>query len=105
MRGAADAAGESVWPLPLPEYLRGKLDSDIADLKNVTEGRGGGALSAGIFLEEFVPDGIPWAHLDIAGPAYTKEVDGPVVKGGTGFGVATLVALATRFAKPRKADA
>ena len=80
-----------MWPLPLPGYLRGKLDSELADLKNITSTRYGGALAAGVFLQEFVGDGIPWAHLDIAGPADSSEVDGELVKGGTGFGVRTLV--------------
>ena len=74
-----------------PSYLRGKLDSDVADLKNITNGRYGGALAAGLFLQEFVGEGIPWAHLDIAGPSDSSEVDGEIVKGGTGFGVRTLV--------------
>jgi leucyl aminopeptidase len=105
VRGAADAAGEPTWPLPLPTYLRGKLDSDIADIKNVTSARWGGALAAGIFLQEFVGEGIPWAHLDIAGPADATDVDGEIVKGGTGFGIRTLVELLTGFTKPKKAEA
>ncbi len=99
---AADTAGEPVWPLPLPAYLRSKLDSDLADLKNITSTRYGGALAAGVFLQEFVADGIPWAHLDIAGPDDASEVDGELVKGGTGFGVRTLVELLTSFAKPKR---
>ena len=99
---AADAVGEPVWPLPLPEYLRKKLDSPVADLKNITDTRYGGALAAGLFLREFVAEGLPWAHLDIAGPALAAEVDGEIVKGGTGFGVRTLVELLSRFAKPTR---
>ena len=76
-----------------PSHLRGKLDSEVADLKNITDTRYGGALAAGLFLREFVGDGIPWAHLDIAGPADSSVVDGELVKGGTGFGVRTLVEL------------
>ena len=101
VRAAADAAGESVWPLPLPDHLRSKLDSELADLKNVTDTRYGGALAAGLFLREFVGDGIPWAHLDIAGPADSSVVDGELVKGGTGFGVRTLVELCTSYTKPK----
>ena len=101
VQGAADAVGEPVWQLPLPSYLRGKLDSELADLKNITDTRYGGALAAGVFLQEFVADGIPWAHLDIAGPADAKEVDGELVKGGTGFGVRTLVQLLSSFTKPK----
>jgi leucyl aminopeptidase len=105
VRAAADGAGEPVWPLPLPGYLRAKLDSDVADVKNVAAGRFGGALTAGIFLKGFVGEGIPWAHLDIAGPSDASETDGEVVKGGTGFGIRTLVALAATFRKPRPGEA
>ena len=103
VRAAADAVGEPVWPLPLPGYLRGKLDSDIADLKNITSGRWGGALAAGLFLQEFVAEGIPWAHVDIAGPSDASETYGEVTKGGTGFGVRTLVELLGTYSKPRRA--
>jgi len=94
---AAEAAGEDMWRLPLPSYLRAKLDSDIADVKNVSGGREGGALVAGLFLQEFVGTGIPWAHLDIAGPAEAADNDGEVRKGGTGYGVRTLVRLLETF--------
>ncbi|HEY8547832.1 MAG TPA: leucyl aminopeptidase [Acidimicrobiales bacterium] len=97
VRAAADAAGEQVWPLPLPEHLRSRLDSEVADLKNVGGGRDGGALVAGLFLKEFVGDGIPWAHLDIAGPADSNENDGELRKGGTGFGVRTVLRLLESF--------
>ena len=102
VQGAAEAVGEPVWQLPLPPYLRGKLDSEIADIKNITSTRYGGALAAGVFLQEFVGDGIPWAHLDIAGPADSSEVEGELVKGGTGFGVRTLVELLTGYTKPKR---
>lgn len=92
---AAKAAGEDMWQLPLPERLKDQLKSDIADLKNTGE-RFGGALTAGLFLKEFVGD-TPWVHVDIAGPASTDKEYGAVAKGGTGFAVATLVEyLATR---------
>jgi leucyl aminopeptidase len=97
VRAAADAAGEMVWHLPLPDHMRGRLDSEIADLKNVAGGRDGGALIAGLFLREFVADGIPWAHLDIAGPADSSENDGELRKGGTGFGVRTVLRLLESF--------
>jgi leucyl aminopeptidase len=90
---AATTSGEPVWPLPLPEKLRKGLDSNIADLRNVAESRYGGALTAALFLREFVGDGIPWVHLDMAGPANAREDDGEVAKGGTGFGVRLLVRL------------
>jgi leucyl aminopeptidase len=101
VREAADRAGESVWPLPLPPEYRKDLDSEIADLKNISGGRGGGALTAGLFLSEFAGD-VPWAHLDIAGPARAASDDGHVVKGGTGFGVRTLVEVLSKFQKPKK---
>lgn len=97
VRAAAAATGESVWPLPLPEKLRKRLDSDVADLRNVAESRYGGALLAALFLREFVGDGIPWVHLDIAGPAKARDDDGEVAKGGTGFGVRLLLHLLADF--------
>jgi leucyl aminopeptidase len=104
VRAASDAAGEPTWPLPLPAPYRAQLDSDVADLKNIGNGRYGGALTAGLFLQEFVDDGIPWVHLDIAGPAFRQDVDGELPKGGTGFGVRTLARLVTSFAKPKAAE-
>jgi leucyl aminopeptidase len=69
---AADDAGESMWHLPLWEDLRDNLDSEVADLENLGRGDEAGATMAGLFLREFV-DGIPWAHLDIAGPFWQDE--------------------------------
>ena len=99
VRGAADRVGEPVWPLPLPGDYRKLLDSEIADLRNIGTTSYGGALTAGLFLREFVGD-VPWAHLDIAGPARAGGDDGYVAKGGTGFGVRTIVELADRFEAP-----
>jgi leucyl aminopeptidase len=91
--GAADAAGEGAWPMPLPVAMRAKLDTPTADLAHKGD-RAGGMLTAGIFLKEFVGEGIPWAHVDIAGPSYNeKGPRGRTPKGGTGFGVSTLVTL------------
>jgi leucyl aminopeptidase len=88
---AAGVAGEQSWPMPLPPELRKSLDSEVADIANVGE-RNGGMMTAGVFLQEFVPDGVKWAHLDIAGPAYnTGEPHGYTPKGGTGIAVRTLV--------------
>ena len=90
---ASKRAGESTWPLPLPESYRCHIDSEIADMKNIGRPGGkGGALVAGLFLKEFVGD-VPWAHLDIAGPARSEEDSGWLRKGGTGFGVRTLLEL------------
>lgn len=90
---AAAVAGERVWQLPLPADYRSLLDSQIADIKNISSGRFGGTLTAGLFLKDFVDDGTPWVHLDIAGPAFLPEADGVSPKGGTGFGVRTLLTL------------
>ena len=90
---AADVAGEGAWPMPLPADLRAKLDTPAADLAHKGD-RDGGMLTAGLFLQEFVGEGIPWAHVDIAGPAFNdKGPKGHTPKGGTGFGVATLLSL------------
>lgn len=88
---AAGAAGESMWPMPLPAELRPSLDSGVADLANIGD-RNGGMMTAALFLKEFVPEGIPWTHLDIAGPAFNEgSIHDYTPKGGTGFGVRTLV--------------
>jgi leucyl aminopeptidase len=90
---AADRAGEEFWPMPMPEELRAPLDSLVADIANIGQ-REGGMLSASWFLKEFVPQGLPWAHLDIAGPAFNSQsAHGYTHKGGVGFGVRTMVAF------------
>ncbi|WP_420638559.1 leucyl aminopeptidase [Candidatus Poriferisocius sp.] len=96
---AADRAGERVWPLPLPDDYRGQLDSSVADMKNIG-GPHGGALTAGLFLSNFVTEGIAWAHLDIAGPAFTDAEEGETTKGGTGFGVRMLLDALVNFEPP-----
>lgn len=88
---AADLAGEDIWHMPLNKKLRPMLKSPIADMKNIGQ-RWGGAITAALFLSEFVGD-VTWAHLDIAGPAFAEKAEGHITKGGTGFGVATLLAL------------
>jgi leucyl aminopeptidase len=99
---AATRAGESMWPMPLPEELRKGLDSKVADLANVTPERDGGMLTAGLFLREFVPDGVRWAHLDIAGPSFNEgEAYGYTSRGGTGVAVRTLVQVAQDVADGR----
>jgi leucyl aminopeptidase len=85
VRRAGERAGERAWPLPLWDEYRDLMKSDIADVKNAG-GRPAGSISAGWFLREFV-DGFPWAHLDIAGTAYTDRDDPSRVKGPTGIGV------------------
>jgi leucyl aminopeptidase len=88
---AADSAGEDVWHMPLTKKLRPMLKSPIADMKNIGQ-RWGGAITAALFLSEFVGD-VTWVHMDIAGPAFAEKSEGHIAKGGTGFGVATLVEL------------
>ncbi|MET8133789.1 leucyl aminopeptidase [Streptomyces sp. NPDC005251] len=91
---AAEEVGEESWPMPLPEHLRKGMDSPTADMANMGERMGGG-LVAGLFLREFVGEGITWAHLDIAGPAFNEAGPfGYTPKGGTGSAVRTLVRLA-----------
>jgi len=90
--------GEAMWPMPLPDELRKSLDSEVADIANMGD-RYGGMLVAGLFLKDFVPDGVTWAHLDIAGPAFNSgEPFGYTPKGGTGAAVRTLVGLAEQLA-------
>jgi leucyl aminopeptidase len=90
---AAETAGERVWQLPLIDEYREHLKSDVADLNNVGP-RGGGAINAGLFLKEFAGDK-PWAHLDIAGPAFIEK-DTPLgPKGATGYAVRTILTYLT----------
>ncbi|MFE1786461.1 leucyl aminopeptidase [Streptomyces sp. NPDC059506] len=94
----AGSVGEQAWPMPLPADLRKGMDSEVADIANMGERMGGG-LVAGLFLKEFVGEGITWAHLDIAGPAFNESAPfGYTPKGGTGSAVRTLVALAEQAA-------
>jgi leucyl aminopeptidase len=98
MHDAATRSGEGMWPMPMPEELRKTLNSSVADIANIGE-RFGGALSAGVFLKEFVADGVTWVHLDIAGPAFNdSEPYGYTPKGGTGAAVRTLVRVAEDMA-------
>lgn len=96
VEAAARRAGEKVWRMPMEKDYRSALDSPIADLKNIGD-RYGGAITAALFLSEFT-DERPWVHLDIAGPARAEGDDGYIAKGGTGFAVSTLVALAEDMA-------
>ncbi|MER5324373.1 leucyl aminopeptidase [Streptosporangium roseum] len=95
----AGEQGEAAWGMPLPEELRKGLDSPVADIANLHPERFGGMLTAGIFLREFVPEGVRWAHIDMAGPAFNKgEPHGYTPKGGTGAITRTLIGLAERYA-------
>ncbi len=94
---AADESGELFWHMPLWDSLRSQLDSEIADMKN-TGGRGGGSITAALFLSEFA-EGKRWAHLDIAGAAWTGSSKGYTPKGATGVAVRTLVTYLERLAE------
>ncbi|WP_411823889.1 leucyl aminopeptidase [Leptospira sp. 'Mane'] len=97
---ASEASDDRVWELPLWEEYGEDLKSDIADLKNITGGgKGGGTISAGVFLSKFVTDEINWAHIDIAGAAWRKKASGTQTSGPTGYGVRLLVELANELAK------
>ena len=86
--------GENGWPMPLPEELKDDLKSTVADLANVSGSRFAGMLVAGTYLREFVADGVQWAHIDIAGPAYnTGGPWGYTGKGGTGVPTRTMFAV------------
>ncbi len=94
VEAAALSAGERVWPMPLPPDYRSNIDSEVADMKNTGGSRYGGAIAAALLLAEFAGDG-PWVHLDIAGPARSEKAEHYVPKGGTGFGVRTLIEVAS----------
>ena len=90
----SQAVGENGWPMPLPEELKEDLKSTVADLANVSGSRYAGMLVAGTYLREFVADGVQWAHIDIAGPAYnTGGPWGYTGKGGTGVPTRTMFAV------------
>lgn len=89
----SQSVGENGWPMPLPDELKEDLKSTVADLANISGQRFAGMLVAGVFLREFVTEGVQWVHLDIAGPAYnTGGPWGYTPKGGTGVPVRTLFA-------------
>ncbi len=86
--------GENGWPMPLPDELKDDLKSTVADLANVSGQRFAGMLVAGVFLREFVADGVQWAHIDVAGPAYnTGGAWGYTPKGATGVPTRTMFAV------------
>jgi leucyl aminopeptidase len=94
VRDAGRAVGEPAWPMPLPDDVRKGMESAVADLSQVSAERVGTMLQGGVFLSEFVPDGVPWAHIDIAGPSYHPgEPYGYIAKGGTGVPLRTLLEL------------
>jgi leucyl aminopeptidase len=98
---AAEKTGERMWHMPMPEEYKEQNKSEIANVKN-TGNRYGGAITAALFLAEFV-DTTPWVHIDIAGPALSNKDSGYIVKGATGVGVRTLVELALSEASSQEA--
>jgi leucyl aminopeptidase len=90
----SQGVGENAWPMPLPEELKDDLKSTVADLANVSGSRYAGMLVAGVYLREFVADGVQWAHIDVAGPSYnTGGPWGYTGKGGTGVPTRTMFAV------------
>ncbi len=87
---AGQATGEKLWRLPMDEAYGKMLDADTADIKNITGGREAGSITGAKFIERFVKKGVPWAHLDIAGTAWTKKPLPLTPKGATGYGVRLL---------------
>ena len=97
VRDAGSAAGEPAWELPLYPGYRKDLDSQVADLRNVTNSPAASTVMAALFLQEF-SGGRPWAHLDIAAPSWSEGEDGWLTKGATGWGTRTLIELVRRWA-------
>ncbi len=95
---AAQRCGEPAWALPMFPFYAEHLRSQVADLKNVGEGRMAGAIAAAKFLEEFVADDIPWTHIDIAGPSFLEHAKPWIDAGGTGCMVRSLVEVARELA-------
>ncbi|GGF25269.1 putative cytosol aminopeptidase [Aliidongia dinghuensis] len=89
LAAAGKAVGEPLWRMPLGEAFDRAIDSDVADMKNITGDRNAGSSIGGVFLQRFV-NGVPWAHLDIAGMAWSKKDAATVPKGATGYGVRLL---------------
>ena len=92
LKEAAVRAGEPIWQLPLVREYRSHIDSDVADMKNIGKAGQAGSIAAALLLERFVGS-TPWVHIDMAGPARSDEDEGVLTKGGTGFGVRTLLEL------------
>jgi leucyl aminopeptidase len=93
---ASQDSEERLWELPLWAEFGDELKSDIADIRNITGGRGAGTISAAQFLSRFVPEGVEWAHLDIAGTAWRKGFSGIQPNGVTGYGVRLLLDFAEK---------
>ena len=93
-------AGEQLWRMPLTDSYEAQLESDVADLKNIGKVGVAGSVVAALFLRRFT-DGLPWAHFDIAGPGRSDATRGYVPKGGTAFGLRTIVEVIDAAARRR----
>ncbi len=102
LQAAGERAGERLWPLPLLDDYREHIDSEIADMKNIGRPREAGTIAGALLLARFVGK-VPWAHLDIAGPARADESSGYLSKGATAFGVRALLDFLTRYQPARTA--
>ncbi|WP_433829113.1 leucyl aminopeptidase [Actinoplanes sp. CA-015351] len=100
VEAAGAAVGEPAWRMPLPDDVRKGMESEIADIcqTNANLDRAGHMLQGGVFLREFVTEGVEWAHIDIAGPSYhTGEANGYWTKGGTGVPIRTFLAIVDKL--------
>lgn len=97
LQEAGNHVGERVWPLPLFDEYKVGLKSDVADLRNIGQGRSASTIMGGMFLKQFVPEGVPWVHIDIAGLGLIDKDRNYTPKGGTGFGVRLLVEFIRRW--------
>lgn len=95
LKETAAAAGELVWPMPMPEIYQPLVKSKIADTRNTSLSKYGGAITAALFLQQFVGK-TPWVHLDI-GPDFLEKSTPLCYYGGTGFGVRTMLRLLSSF--------
>lgn len=93
-----EMTGDRVWPLPLYDEYLGYIESEWADLKNAGK-RWGGAVTAGMFLQQFIPEKVAWAHLDIAGVAYSEESHNGSPRGASGFGVVLTISFLEQLLK------
>jgi len=102
VRETATAAGDRMWPMPLTDEYRDEVKGEVADIRNSTGARAGGAITAAAFLESAVDEGTEWAHLDIAGTFWFERDRPHAPKGPQGPAVRTLIALAERYAQDGK---
>lgn len=99
---AGEQVGERIWELPLDDAYREHVKSEMADVRNLGQGRQAGTIAGAAFLEHFVPKETPWAHIDLAGPAMRSKATAYEPKGGTGWGVRLLVEFLTTYASRPK---